>query len=111
MISPISFYFSFNPAVKLFAALQLFVVLLVGRALKRFLVSQPQNAKYAHALIQKSVNPRLEQFIEIDQHVAAQDDIEFIEPTICRQVMLGENDVIFERRAKNRVVVSCRVIL
>jgi len=47
-----------------------------------------QNTKHAGLSLQQLVNPFLEQLIEVDQDVAAQDNIEFIEGTICCQIML-----------------------
>jgi len=78
-----------NPPVKLLTTFQLLIVFLFWGELEGLVVSQSQNTKHAEALITTACEPVPGAIDEVDQDVAAQDNIEFIEGTICCQIMLG----------------------
>jgi hypothetical protein len=77
----------------------------------RLLHSERQKPERTQAAMQKLMNAILERAVEIDQHVTAENDLEFIEGAIGHQVVWGKHDVLTQCRLKEYTVVPSRVIL
>src|SRR5690349_19549812 len=63
------------------------------------------------AVVKQLLYAMLERPIEVDQHVPAEDDVEFTERLVGDQVVLREDDILGERRIEERPVVFRRVVL
>jgi fructose-1,6-bisphosphatase len=92
-------------------AIQSLVKSLARSKLQRLLIAEAQHAEHAQALVDQVVHSLLQSLVEIDHHIAAQDDVKLVEGTVGRQVMLGEDDVGLQRGVKDHVVVMGRVII
>src|SRR5436190_8758550 len=75
---------------------------LVGLALagelEVFSAPQPEDAEVGQALVKELLHVLLQVAVEVDHDVAAQDHVEFVERAIGDQVVLGEDDVVGQRR-------------
>src|SRR3954453_11846852 len=62
----------------------------------RLLAAQPEEAEGDQAVEEQVVHAPLEVATEIDHDVAAQDEVEFVEGAVRREVVLGEDDALRE---------------
>ena len=74
-------------------------------------MAEPEHAERHEALVEELVHPVLQRAVEVDHHVAADDHVELVEASVRDEVVLGEDDVLDERRSKTRAVVAREVVL
>src|SRR5688500_8096509 len=70
-----------------------------------------ENTEHDEAVVEQLVHPRLQRPVEVDEHVAADDDVELGERPIGDQVVLREDDVPLQRRREERPVVLRHIVL
>src|SRR5215208_3415544 len=85
-------------------------VLVLGE-LERLLAPQPEDPERRQALVEQPVHPLLERAVEVDQDVAAEDDVALGERAVRHQVVLREDDVLEQRRPEEGAVVLRDVVL
>src|SRR5881394_3348199 len=95
----------FHLPVHLFPRMQLLVARLILREAERFLGAECEHTEHRQTLVEQRMHPILQLTIEINQNVAAEDDIEFRKRPVCHQIVLREHDVSRERWTKERTVV------
>ena len=59
----------------------------------RLFVTESEEAEHGQTFIEKLVHLLLQLLVEVNKHVAAQNDLKLIEGTIGHQIMLGEDDI------------------
>jgi len=91
---------------KLVADIQLLETYFVGQTTHGLLGAQPEKTEHHQALVQEPADPVFQLLVEIDQDIAAQDDVEFVEGTIRDQVVLGKQNVLSGREQKGTAASS-----
>src|SRR6266568_8076021 len=97
--------------VELLVRVELLVTGLVRAEADRLLVAQPEHAERDEALEEEPVDALLQCPVEVDHHIAADDDVELVERVIRDEVVLGEDDILDQRALKLRAVVLGNVVL
>ena len=88
---------SFSPGVERLVV----AVLAAGSGATR--AAEPEDAELARLLEKRSCTRSCSACVEVDHHVAAQDDVELVERAVGHQVVLGEDDVArAARRGRSR---------
>src|SRR5512141_771795 len=85
---------------------ELFVPVLERREPHRLLATQRKHTEHRETVIEQPVHFLLERLVEIDQHVPAQDHVEFRKRVIGYEIVQREHDVLRERRIEKRATVS-----
>src|SRR5215471_19341362 len=91
--------------------MELLVASLVLGSSQRLFASESEDSEHRHALIEERVDAMLETLIEIDEDVSAEDHVELAERSVGDEVVLRKHDRSGQRRAEQRAVVLCRVVL
>src|SRR5206468_4879742 len=78
---------------------------------KVFAPSKTQDTKSRETFIKQTMNTVLQSPIEVDDDIAANDEIEFVEASISGQIMLGEYDVCLQRTVQNGMVIAGGVVI
>src|SRR6476659_2490267 len=97
--------------VDLFRSVDLFVAFLIRGKSERFLAAECEDAERGQAVVEKCEHSRLESFVEVNENVAAENDVELAERSIRDEIVLRENDVLRETRRKQRAVVFRYVVI
>ena len=100
-----------HPPVQLFLGIEGFVAVDDGGELERFLPAQTEHAEHLHGLEEELLHAVLQGVVEVDQDVAAEDDVEVIERGVGDEIVLREDDVLAQRRPEDGVVVARRVVV
>src|SRR5687767_11873770 len=79
--------------VDLLARAQLLVTMLEQREPERFLRAEAEQAEGGETVVEQAVHFPLQRLVEIDENVAAQDDVELGERSVGHEVVLRENHV------------------
>src|ERR1044071_2675916 len=77
----------------------------------RFLAPEREDAEGFEALREEAVDAVLERLVEVDEDVAADDDVELVERAVHRDVVLRPDDVLGELAAESGTVVRGDVVL
>src|SRR5204863_9649391 len=87
------------------------VRLALAGELEAFSAPQPEDAEVGQALVKELLHVLLQVAVEVDHDVAAHDHVEFVERAIGDQVVLGEDDVVGQRRLEYDPVAISHVVL
>src|SRR6185295_1556939 len=85
---------------------ELLVVRFVRGEAHGLLHAQPQEAEADEALVEQTVHTLLEVAVEVDEDVAAHDEMELVERPVRGQVVVRERDVAAQLRVQHRVSVA-----
>src|ERR1044071_5267784 len=85
---------------------ELLVMRFVRGEARGLLHAQAQEAEADEALVEQAVHPLLQVAVEVDEDVAADDEMELVERPVRGQVVLGERDVAAQIRVEHRVAVA-----
>src|SRR5690349_12294696 len=86
-------------AEQVYAAPHLLVMMSVGTIKQRLALAQRQVAAADQAVVEEAVDPLLERWPEIDEHVGTDDEMEVVERSVGEEVVVGRGD----RRLQARV--------
>src|SRR5213592_320055 len=81
---------------------ELLVMSFVRSEPRRFLQAQPQEAETDQAVVEEAMDPILQDAVEIDEHVPADDEVEVVERPVGGEVVLREHDVAAQLRVQHR---------
>src|SRR3954463_10818742 len=95
---------SLDPPVQPLIGIELFVAIRHRREAHRLFLAQAEDAEHLQTVDEELLHALLQRVVEVDQDVAAEDDVEVIEGRIGDQVVLREDDVLAQRRTEDRVV-------
>src|SRR5690242_10877827 len=101
-------------AEQVYPAAHLLVMLSVGSVEQRLTLAQRQVAAADQAVVEEAVDPLLERWPEIDEHVGADDEMEVVERSVGDEVVVRPGDARLQARVEaggashHRVVVGER---
>src|SRR5436190_9047299 len=101
----------FDPPVELLLSIELVVAGLELGEADRLLVTEAQDPEPCKALVEQAMDVVLEGPVEVDHHVAAEDDVELLERAVLDEVVLGPDDVLRQRPVEERPGVPGEVVL
>src|SRR5205807_501660 len=78
---------------------------------QRFLAPEREHPEHCETVVEQREDSRLERFVEVDQHVAAENYVEFTERSVSHEIMLREHDILREIGSKQRSVVFRSVVI
>src|SRR5882672_4982181 len=79
---------------------------LYGREVKRFSVAQAEKPTMPQAFRKFRKHTVLQHLVEIDQHIAAADQIHFAEHTVRDQVVIGKRYSLLQEIAEHRQLIT-----
>src|SRR5207248_5234186 len=72
---------------------------------------EAEGAKAGETVVEEAVDPGLERPVEVDEDVAAEDDLKLVEAAVLGEVVLGPDDVLAKVGVEERAVVGSHVVL
>src|SRR5262249_36672391 len=98
-------------AIELLRRVELLVAILETGEPNRLLVAESQHTESLEAVVEQLVDARLQRPVEVDHHVAAENDVERGERAVLYEVVRRPHDVVRERAVEQSALVLREVVL
>src|SRR5690349_21450418 len=102
---------SLGPPVQPRLRVDLLVAALVGREPNRLLIAEAESAKAVEALVEEAVHAILQRAVEVNEYVAAENYVEFVEASVLREVVVRPYHVLLEPCVEQGAAVGRDVVL
>jgi len=76
--------------------MELFVRVVVRGKTSCLVFAEGEDTEGGEGLMEEVMDAVLEGFVEVDEDVATEDEVELVEWAVCDEVVLSEEDVFFE---------------